>query len=106
MLQGLEIDSKRLFRYLTLLVVLVLGVGTVFYHYVEGFSWIDAYYFSVVTLATVGYGDLAPRTATGKLFTTVYIFLGVGIIATYLSLLVRRRAVKRIGVVHDAEDET
>ena len=91
-----DIDPKLLFRYLTAAVIVTLGVGTVFYHFVEGFSWIDAYYFSVVTLATVGYGDMAPRTPIGKIFTTFYIFLGVGILATYFSILFRRRAEKRI----------
>ena len=36
-------------------------------------------YFSVVTIATVGYGDLAPQTAIGKIFTICYIFAGIGI---------------------------
>ena len=91
-----EIGLKSIFLYLTALVVVTLGIGTVFYHYVEGFSWVDAYYFSVVTLATVGYGDMAPRTVPGKIFTTLYIFAGVGILATYFSLLFRVRAEKRI----------
>jgi hypothetical protein len=44
--------------YLTLAVV---GVGTWFYHTVEGWSWVDSFYFTMVTLATVGYGDFSPR---------------------------------------------
>lgn len=73
---------------------LTLGIGTVFYHIVEKFSWLDAYYFSVVTLATVGYGDLTPHTDIGKLFTTFYIFIGVGIITAFITYTVRRRASK------------
>jgi hypothetical protein len=53
-------------------VVLLIGLGTVVYHFTEHWSWLDAYYFSVVTLATVGYGDLVPHTAFAKLFTTIY----------------------------------
>ena len=34
----------------------IIAVGTVFYHYIEGWSWIDAAYFSVITLTTIGYG--------------------------------------------------
>ena len=90
------ISAKSVYRYLGTSVILVLSIGTVFYRFVEGFSWIDAYYFSVVTLATVGYGDLAPRTTAGKLFTTFYIFVGVGLLATFFSFLVRQRAAKRI----------
>jgi hypothetical protein len=41
---------------------------------------VDALYFSVVTLTTVGYGDFAPQTDLGKLFTAVYVRLGIGIL--------------------------
>jgi voltage-gated potassium channel Kch len=61
---------------------------------VEHFKWIDSYYFSVITLATVGYGDFVPHTNFGKIFTTFYIFIGVGIITTFISYTMRRRASK------------
>lgn len=61
----------------TLCILLILG--TVFYSFQEGWSYIDAFYFSVVTLTTVGYGDLHPTTTASKLFTVVYIFIGVGL---------------------------
>lgn len=53
--------------------------ATVFYRLVEGWALIDAFYFSVVTIATVGYGDFAPHTVLGKLFTVGYIFAGIGL---------------------------
>jgi voltage-gated potassium channel len=86
--------DKNVYRYLIGLTVGILIIGTVFYHFVEHFTWVDAYYFCVVTLATVGYGDLTPHTTAGKLFTTVYIFAGVGIITTFITYTVRRRADK------------
>ena len=46
----------------------------------------------MVTLATVGYGDFAPHTAFGELFTTFYIFVGVGILATFITYNMRRYA--------------
>jgi voltage-gated potassium channel len=72
-----------LMKALTLLAMLALIVasGTVFFHIVEGWSWIDAYFFSVVTLSTVGYGNIVPVTAAGKIGTTVFIFVGLGIFA-------------------------
>jgi len=65
---------------LSTLLVIVLG-GTVFFRYVEGWGWLDAYFFTVVTLSTVGYGNFVPVTALGKIGTTVFIFLGLGMFA-------------------------
>ena len=65
---------------LTTLILIVLS-GTIFFHYVEEWSWLDSYFFTVVTLSTVGYGSLVPATAMGKIGTTVFIFLGLGVFA-------------------------
>jgi voltage-gated potassium channel Kch len=53
--------------------------GTLFYRRVEGWSWVDAAYFSVITLTTVGYGDLHPLTDAGKIFTMGYVLVGIGV---------------------------
>lgn len=66
---------------LVLSVVAVIGSGTVFFHYAEGWSWLDAYFFTVVTISTVGYGNLVPVTAIGKIATTLLIFFGLAIFA-------------------------
>lgn len=66
------------FQALFFLILLILICGTSFYRYAEGWNTLDAFYFSVTTLATVGYGDLAPATPLGKIFTVIYIFAGVG----------------------------
>src|SRR4051812_40793164 len=51
-------------------------ITTIFYWFVEGWSLLDAAYFAVVTIATVGYGDFAPQTTLGKIFTIGYIVSG------------------------------
>ncbi|GGO53008.1 voltage-gated potassium channel [Roseovarius pacificus] len=63
------------------LLLALIGGGTVFFHHVEGWSWLDSYFFTVVTLSTVGYGELVPATPMGKIGTTVFIGLGLGIFA-------------------------
>ena len=70
-------------RLLTLIatVAALIGSGTVYFRLVEGWTWLDAYFFTVVTLSTVGYGNLVPATAAGKIGTTVFILLGLGIFA-------------------------
>jgi len=75
---------------LAALVGLILIVGTVFYHYAEGLSVLDSLYFSVTTLTTVGYGDIAPHTAAGKIFTIVYLISGISLMLAFLNLAARR----------------
>jgi voltage-gated potassium channel len=84
-------------RNILLVILAVIGIGTVFYHRVEGFSFLDSVYFCVITLATVGYGDLTPKTDAGKIFTMFYVLIGVGIIASSVSYLLKRTAQNRFG---------
>ena len=73
------------FRALVFLVFITLSTGTIFYSLLEGWSLVDAFYFSVTTLTTAGFGDLSPATTIGKLFTVVYIFSGLGLIAGFIN---------------------
>jgi hypothetical protein len=69
---------RNLYMSVALLVILYV-VGTVFYHNVEGWSYLDCVYFITVTVATVGYGDFHPLTPLGKMFTIFMILVGVSI---------------------------
>ncbi|MEQ8896545.1 MAG: potassium channel family protein [Roseovarius sp.] len=71
---------RKLIAFFSTLPAIIVG-GTIFFRHVEGWSWIDSYFFTVVTLSTVGYGELVPATAMGKIGTTVFIFVGLGIFA-------------------------
>lgn len=62
-----------------------LGIGMVVYHFVEGLSWLDGLFFAVVTATTVGYGNLAPHSAGGKIFTMAYILLAIVVVATFVN---------------------
>ena len=75
------------FRALAYLVVVLLASGTVFYWRFEDWTVLDSLYFSVITLTTVGYGDLAPTSAPTKVFTIVYVLIGLGILVSFLSLV-------------------
>lgn len=77
------------FDALLLLLVVILSSGTLFYHDIEGWSWLDSLYFSVVTITTVGYGDLSPHTPIGKVFTMIYLFVGIGILFAFVNLIAR-----------------
>lgn len=83
--------SRHAYRYLLSTALFMVAFGTVFYHFTEKLTWVNAYYFSVVTLSTVGYGDITPHTDAGKIFTTFYIFAGVGIITAFFSAFMRKQ---------------
>lgn len=80
--------ADPIFRVLFGLVVGLLALGTLAFHVTEGWDWLDALYFSIVTMATVGYGDLAPQTPLGKALAIVYIVLGIGVLVAFAQRLV------------------
>lgn len=73
----------------------MIGLATVTFWIVEGWSLLDAAFFSVVTISTVGYGNLVPQTALGKVFAMFYIIIGLGVFVAAASAvaeaLLRRR---------------
>lgn len=78
------------FQALFFLVAVTFLSGTIFYHNVEGWSLLDSFYFCAITLTTVGYGDLSPATAVGKLFTVLYLFIGIGLILVFVNAIAQR----------------
>jgi voltage-gated potassium channel len=80
-------------KVLVIAALIVIAVGAAGYMLIEGWTAVQAIYFCVVTLATVGFGDLHPTTEIGQLFTIGYIIVGVGIIAGFISELAKHRTV-------------
>lgn len=74
--------------------ILLMTTGTIVYRYLEDWTWIQSLYFSVVTLTTVGYGDLHPTSDASRLFTVGYILLGVSI-ALAATAVIGRSYLKR-----------
>jgi len=64
--------------------------GTLFYWRFEDWTIIEALYFSVVTLTTVGYGDLHPTTSGTEIFTIFYILIGIGVFVALLASIAQQ----------------
>jgi voltage-gated potassium channel Kch len=73
----------------------VLVFGTVVFMSVEKRSFVDAVYYIIVTMATVGYGDIVPTTSVGKIIAVILIVTGVGtflgVIANATEMMLSRR---------------
>jgi voltage-gated potassium channel len=64
-------------RRAALAIAFLLVSGTAWYHLVEGWTWLDAAYMTMVTLSTVGFGETNPLGDRGRIFTMTLIIMGV-----------------------------
>ena len=82
-------------RVFIIVFVLIIVLGTLGFMHIEGLSLADAIYFCIVTIATVGYGDIHPATQTGKILAIALIVCGVGtflgVVANATEMLMNRR---------------
>ena len=81
-----QITRRRLI-FASVIVFTMIAIGTVGFRYFEHYSWLDSFYLSAQTMTTVGYGDLAPTTAGGRVFASLLMLTGVGAVLYGLTLL-------------------
>ena len=79
--------SRRIFYYVGVNVI----IGALLYHWLEGWSLLDSFYFVIVALTTIGFGDFAPTTPLTKLITIFYALNGVAILLMLLDEIRRLR---------------
>lgn len=65
----------------------VIVIGTVGYHFIEGWSYFDSLYMTVITITTVGYREIAPMSEVGQVFTMFMLIIGLGVAFLALSHL-------------------
>jgi hypothetical protein len=87
--RGFREDAE--FRSMMFLLAFLLAGGTLFYWQNQQWGVLDALYFCVMTISTVGYGDLTPTTPFSKIFTMIYAILGIGLFASFVGKLVALR---------------
>lgn len=76
-------------RYAILAVAVATALGTVGFHLIEGWPILDSLYAATQTVTTVGYGDIAPTTTNGRIFATIFMFVGVGVVLFALTSTVQ-----------------
>ena len=81
------LDIRRRLVAIAVLIAAVLLAGTAGYRLVEGWSLFDALYMTVITLATVGYGETNPLTPAGRVFTIFLIMGGIGVMTYAFSAI-------------------
>ncbi|MBN2255962.1 MAG: NAD-binding protein [Deltaproteobacteria bacterium] len=74
-------------RFAFLLLILIFVFGTLGYHVLEGWPFLESFYATVVTLGTVGYGDFYPKSSEGRIFAIFLITFGVGTMAYTFALV-------------------
>jgi len=93
MISGKSVDgttasggAKKILRGL-LMLGLVLVIGTLGYMIMEGWDLLDSLYMTVITITTVGYGEIRRVDEGGRIFTIFLIFMGMGIMAYTLGMV-------------------
>jgi voltage-gated potassium channel len=74
-------------RALPSLAIIMLLAGTIFYSRTEDWSLLEALYFSLTTLTTIGIGDLSPSSEWSRIFTIVYVLVGLGVLVAFVTAL-------------------
>lgn len=82
---------KEYYRFLIPFFILnsLLVIGTIGYVVIDGYSWFNAFYMTVITVATVGYGEIEPLSTTGRLFTAFLIITSFGTFAYAVSAITK-----------------
>ena len=106
-LNALSVEEARVIRNrfiaISIATIVTLIIGVVMMRYLEGLQTIDALYFSVISLTTVGYGDFTPETTGGKIFVMGYLLVGIAIVAALLNNILQNAMAKR--VLKDSEKD-
>lgn len=79
---------KRFVRAIALALVSVF-TGVLGYHFIEDYSYVDAFYMTVITISTVGFTEVNLLSETGRLFTAFYIIFNLAVIAYIVSVITR-----------------
>jgi voltage-gated potassium channel len=76
-------------RYALVAVLLAVALGTIVFSLLEGWSLPNSLYMTLQTVTTVGFGDVTPQTTAGRVFASLYMIFGVGVVLYVLTSTVQ-----------------
>jgi voltage-gated potassium channel len=102
--KSIPLVAKQRLTWILILVLCIIAYGTLGFHFIEGQPWIVSFYWTFVTIGTVGYGDYSPETTLGMFFTVSLIILGIGTFAlaveSLVNLIFKRQQMKIMGLIN------
>jgi voltage-gated potassium channel len=69
------------------LLTTALGLGTLGFHVIEGWLWFDSFYMALITLTTVGYGEVSPLSQPGRIFNSMLMLSGILIVFVSIGIM-------------------
>ncbi len=102
--KSIPLVAKQRLTWILILVLCIIAYGTIGFHFIEGQGWIVSFYWTFVTIGTVGYGDYSPKSPLGMFFTVSLIILGIGTFAlaveSLVNLIFKRQQMKIMGLIN------
>lgn len=102
--KSIPLVAKQRLTWILLIVLGVIAYGTIGFHFIEGQPWTVSFYWTFVTIGTVGYGDYSPKTTLGMFFAVSLIVLGIGTFAlaveSLVNLIFKRQQMKIMGLIN------
>jgi|SRR5690554_4831229 len=92
--------SKIFIALLLLFIVFLIGVFR--FYFFSDYSWIDAFYMTVITVATVGFGEVKPLSPQEKVFVSLLIISSIFILAYAISVITKYILSKKLGESRDS----
>jgi len=80
-------SGRKHLTLVTVVFIFIVAVATIFYRFMEGWSWIDSFYFSSITILTIGHSQLIPSSDVAKVFTVILSFFGISTFLILVGLL-------------------
>jgi len=88
--------KRYILVYSILVLVFLASVGTILYRILEGWSFVDSFYFTVMTITTVGFGDLVPTHNASKIITAIYSLVSIPMVIFIFGIIIGKYFEARI----------